>query len=350
MSSESAPQATQIPLEDAEQAAASFGSLRPGNPVLRSALRLLRGERIESIQPLHNTLKDPNPKRWRERIAAAWTLGRAPLGPEESDAAAGILMNVLENEFRERSLTKLVRWTVRTALSAFLISYLGVMTLYGVAEPHWLDELAVVFSVIGIGALPLALPLQSIFEKGRNDRVRAAAARALGHRGHVESVGPLSGCLFDSSLLVRQASAESLHDLLPRLRDEDFGILGADSVSKLGRALTDSDGSLVVKSLDALEKVGTSHAIPHVERLLKDTRSTLTRDRAQRVLDVLISRKRREAEGKDLLRAVVTPPDPTLSSAPPKAPPNPRSSSSFGPLATTSIELAIAESGLRDQA
>ncbi len=65
------------------------------------------------------------------------------------------------------------------------------------------------------------------------------------------------------------------------------------------------------KALDALEKIGTSHAIPHVERLLKDTRSTLTRDRAQRVLNVLNSRKRREAEGKDLLRAVVTPQDPT---------------------------------------
>ena len=81
-------------------------------------------------------------------------------------------------------------------------------------------------------------------------------------------------------------------------------------MSKLGRALSDSDGSLVAKILDALEKVGTSHAIPHVERLFNTTRSTLVRDRSQRVLDVLNDRKARESEGRGLLRAARSPEDP----------------------------------------
>ncbi len=129
MSSDSTPNAILIPLEDAEQAAACFGSLRAGNPVLRSALRLLRGEPIESIQPLHSSLKDPNPKRWKERIAAAWTLGRSPLTSEDSDAASGTLMNVLENVFRERGRTKMPRWVFRTALPALTIGVIAATAI-----------------------------------------------------------------------------------------------------------------------------------------------------------------------------------------------------------------------------
>ena len=315
MGPDSAPSTTHIPLEDAEQAAASFGSLRPGNPVLRSALRLLRGEPIESIQPLHIALKDPNPKRWRERMAAAWVLGRTPLGPEDSDAAAGTLMNVLEHEFSERGRRKLVRWTVRTYSAALVLAIFLIVTGLLFDRPPWSGEpfplmLLFLFLLLGTVALPFSMVVQSLWEESRNDKVRAEAARALGHRGHVETVGSLAGCLFDCSFAVRQASAEALHRLLPAITGADYGILGADSVTKLGRVLTDSDGTLVAKALDALEKAGTSHAIPHVERLLRNTGSTLTRDRAQRVLDVLNARKRREIEGEGLLRAITSPQDP----------------------------------------
>ena len=91
--------------------------------------------------------------------------------------------------------------------------------------------------------------------------------------------------------------------LLPGITESDYGVLGADSMTKLGRALSHPDGSLVTKILDTLEKIGTSHVTRHVERLLATTRSTLTKDRARRVLDALEERSRREAAGKDLLRA-----------------------------------------------
>ena len=140
-------------------------------------------------------------------------------------------MNVLENQFRERSLMKLLRWTTRHFLAALVFAYVGEMTFYGVAEPFWMDELAVVFGVLAIGGVPFTLPLPSLIEKGRNDRVRVAAAKALANRGQIEAVGPIAGCLFDSRLEVRQACAEALHQLLPRVTDEHYGTLGADSIS-----------------------------------------------------------------------------------------------------------------------
>ena len=303
-----------VPLKDAEQIAHALGGMQPGNPVLQNALRLLRGETIESALPLQASLREPHPSRWRERLAAAWTLGRARLTEEESDSASGTLIDVLENGFRENGRSKLARWFFRTYAPAFVVALVAATAFalegpnYG--EPPWLGMIILITWMVGTMSLFITVPLQSHLERRLNDRVRAAAAEALAHRNHVEAVGPLAGCLFDSDPGVKAASATALHELLPRIKDSDYGILGADSMAKLGRALTFPDGSLVTKVLDALEMVGTSHAARHIERLLSTTRSTLTRDRARRVLDTLEDRARREAAGKDLLRAARSPADP----------------------------------------
>jgi HEAT repeat protein len=166
-------------------------------------------------------------------------------------------------------------------------------------------------AIVGTLLVPFSVIFHSLLEKRKSDSIRASAACGLAPRGYVEAVGPLAGCLFDSSAEVRLACAEALHAVLPELTESDYGSLGAESIDNLGRALTDLDVRLVSKALDALEKVGTSHAIPHVEKLLKNTRSTLTRDRAQQVLEVLNERKHREAAGKDLLRAARSPEGPS---------------------------------------
>jgi hypothetical protein len=308
------PDSRAIPFEEAAQIAAGLGGLKPENPVLHSALRLLRGESVDSIHPLQTSLREPHPRRWKERLVAAWTLGRAKLSDDDSDSASGTLIEVLENGYRERGRFKLLRWIARTYAPAFVIgasvatgAYLD--SPFGWYSP-WVPLVIMIAMMVGTPSLFITIPLQSFFEKRQNDRVRAAAAVALANRGHIEAIGPLSGCLFDSDEIVRHACALALHDLLPKVKESDYGALGADSMTKLGRALGNPDGSLVTKLLDALAKVGTSHAVPHVEKLLKSTRSTLTRDRAQRVIEILIERSRREAAGKDLLRASRSPGDP----------------------------------------
>jgi HEAT repeat protein len=133
-------------------------------------------------------------------------------------------------------------------------------------------------------------------------RVRAEAADSLGRLGYVEAVGPLAAALFDWDRNVRSAASAALHQLLPRLGSDQMGQFGAETMHHLGRALAHPDGELVAKALTALGEIGTSHALPYVERTVRSGRTGRIREAADRVRAILEERKHRETEVGRLLR------------------------------------------------
>ena len=172
---------SRIPFEEVEKAAPALGGMQPGNPVLQAALKLLRGESVGSVHPLQASLREPHPKRWRERLAAAWTLGRAPLSEDDSDSASGTLIEVLENGFRERTRSKLLRWACKTYAPALVIGVIAATVMlidrHYYYDPPWLPMVFMIAAMVGTSSLFITIPLQSILEKRQNDKVRAAAAK-----------------------------------------------------------------------------------------------------------------------------------------------------------------------------
>ena len=109
---------------------------------------------------------------------------------------------------------------------------------------------------------------------------------------------------------MRTSSAEALKALLPALKSEHYGTFSSRNILNLSQAMGSSDLVLTTRILDALDKVGTSHAITNVEHLCKTTASVQLRERARSVLETLVERQRRELEGKELLRAAGSSSDP----------------------------------------
>lgn len=309
------------PLAEANAQVSLLGRIPESHPVRLAALSVARGEPISSIQPLIDALLDPSPDRWRIRAVAAWALSRTPLTPEETDGATASLLDVLERAHPERKLDIVLRLLKRHAAISvsggalalfivFLVTF-DVMWRRGFYNGPSLPELwAMMTCITAFGAWPLVVPASLAFDHSRSARARAAAAEALGRLGQPESVGALSGALFDRSWRVRDAAAAALHRVLPLLASDHYGLFGAQSIANLGRALSHPDAQLVSKALSALAVVGTSHAIPFVKKTAQSGRTVRLRDAAAEVLAILEQRQRSESVHATLLRPTQSPDDP----------------------------------------
>jgi hypothetical protein len=133
--------------------------------------------------------------------------------------------------------------------------------------------------------------------------LRSAAAESLGRLAAPESLGALASALFDHNASVREAAAAALHTVLPTITEEHYGLLGTASMTALGRALKHGDTYLVLKLLAALGKIGTSHALPHVEQAAGEGRMIRVRDAAREALERMRERHRQEKEAQTLMRA-----------------------------------------------
>lgn len=308
----------QITLDEVEQAVTRIGRLGAGTSVRRLAMRtavsLLGKPQPESIQPLIAALHNPSLARWREREMAAWTLGRMNLTDEDRDAAAGTLLGVLENAWRESLWEKSARILLRSASVGSAIGFILFIALS--RGPGFFEAL----TMMSITAIPFVTPFSLVYDGLLNDRSRAAAARALGHLAVPEAVGPLAVAMFDKNPRVRAAAAIALHEVLPALKKEHFGRLGLESMNALGRALSHPDTSLVFKLLNALKLIGTGSAAPYVEKVVQSGRTMKLKDTAAEVLAVLRERQRRENEGGKLLRPVTHAPtiQPAVTSVEPQ--------------------------------
>lgn len=294
-------------------------ALSPHSRVRQSAEALLNGmpPSRESVECLFTALADPAGRSRGERVVAAWALGQAPLSPEERDAAAHMLLEILESHtgptFGQQFLRALVAGYGLIALGCLL----HVLNLehYWIPRHMILERMLIIYGAYGS---PFVLSGAGLFAGATqkdDDRLRAMAAHALGSLGVAESVGALAGTLFTRSPRVNEASASALHRLLPALTEAHYGLFGSDSMAKLGRALDHPDSLLVSKVLSALEKVGTRHAIPFAEKLARTSRMTRQRDAAAHLAEVLRGRQQSELASDTLMRpvaATMTAPDQLL--------------------------------------
>jgi hypothetical protein len=295
-----------------------LGRIPETHPVRLLALSVARGEPIDNIQPLIDALLDPSPDRWRIRAVAAWALSRTPLSPEQNDAATASLLDVLEHARPEAWAMRLLRGIKRHAAITFGGGALATIFLFFLLDtigrssfpPSAIEVFWVMTAVVAICGLPIVLPASFLFDRSRDALDRAAAAEALGRLGQPESVGALSGALFDRSQRVRESAAVALNELLPHLVPEHHGMFGSQSIANLGRALNHPDAQLVSKVLAALSVVGTSHAIPFVRKAVQSGRTLRLRDAADEVLKVLEQRQRSESLQSTLLRPTISPDDP----------------------------------------
>ncbi len=264
---------------------------------------------LDSVQPLFIALSHAAGRSWKEQLVAAWLLGQVPLTPQEQDAAANMLLDILGSRPRRR----LVRGMKQGMVRAYGL-VLPVFLVVALFSPELPPDFLVHFLVLStVASACLSLPL-ALWEWERSadhtNRLRAMAARTLGRLHVPESVGELAGAAFDRSPGVREAAAAALHEALPTLTDAHYGMFGAQSVENLGKVLSHPNSLLVSQTLDALRKVGTSHALPYVEQVAAQGRTVRLRDKADEVLGVLRVRQQQEAEAQTLLRAGIAPPIP----------------------------------------
>jgi hypothetical protein len=194
-------------------------------------------------------------------------------------------------------------WTFRLLIACLAI---GLFASTQVAGEDAGYEFSMALMVSMAWACVLGVPAAVFHARAHKRRVnllRSVAAASLGRLGAPESIGPLAGALFDRSPDVQEAAALALHNVLPAVTHEHFGVFGSESIVNLGKALAHSDYSLVMKILTALAKIGTSHAVPYVKRASVQGRTTRIREMAMDVvLPALASHEQRENERQTLMR------------------------------------------------
>jgi hypothetical protein len=158
------------------------------------------------------------------------------------------------------------------------------------------------------------LPFSYLEEVSRWNRVRAAAAAALGRLRAKECVDLLAQhSVRDNYAELTVAACGALESVIPYLEESDSVALHIDTVPNLCRiALHSSVFRLdCFELVHALGKVGDGRAIPPVERLAKRGVTSAIRAEAERVLPILKERLRKEREASSLLRASLAPDSPT---------------------------------------
>lgn len=306
-----------------QEITALLDKIAPNQPVRRIAESLLSDtyDPLSDVDPLFTTLTVSSGRPWRERVIAAWALGRVSLSPQERTAATDMLIDVLERD-RHHSFGRTFRKGLAAGYGACfgfgLLSALNMQLRYG----HEIFRSLIAYGSI---AAILASPLILVATTGtawhlsrKRNRLRATAAESLGRLTAPESLGALAGALFDHSAPVREAAATALHAVLPTITETHYGLFGAASMTALGRALKHGDTLLVLKLLTALGKIGTSHALPYVEQAANDNRMTRVRDAARDALEQMRERHLREREAETLMRpsyALPSPPSELLRPA-----------------------------------
>jgi HEAT repeat protein len=222
---------------------------------------------------LKASLAQPASSNWKEQTVAIWALCQVPLTETERKETLGFL-ELLLSQRPGRSIGCVLG-------STFMCAHIGWV---------WL-----------------------LYASGKDssvNRVREAAATALGLMGGIHSLEELGRALVESpgavasgDKSVRVAAAAALTRILSRNPEAGFGLLPSETTRSLCRLLRDPKESVVWWAIKALALVGNSGAIPYVNRTVKSHKSPAVRQEAASTLQVLNDRQRREQEHSTLLRA-----------------------------------------------
>ncbi len=291
-----------ISQHDLDVILSSAGKTRPNSPARLAALDVIHNGNTDLLTRLTALLLTSDSKNTAERQTAAWVLGMATMSPDQRDAAISTLIQVLESQPTSQIIKKHLKNTawITMGLSTFLVIWINLTSSY-LREPSiiiWIQMFLILFTFF----CATFVPARVYWDRKNSTSVKSMAIWSLGKWKSVDSLGTLAECLWDTNLGVRTAAAEALHELLPTVSSEHYGILGATSIVNLARALFHNDTQLVMKILDALDKIGTSHAIPFVTTVTQRGRTARIKDAAHSVLTTLEQRQRQESSKDRLLR------------------------------------------------
>jgi hypothetical protein len=224
---------------------------------------------------------------------------RLPLSPEHRRAFAETLSAILTNELpgddRDQRERRCMIWAVVIALAGGGVFLFAHSLLPGILVVGVLVYLLVVL-------LPPLRAALIDWEDHRINRVRLAAATALGFLCDPMAVGALAAALHDRNARLRRAAGEALRETLPFLTPEHYGTLGPGAVPGLCHALFAHDTLLMVLALEALEKVGDARAIRSVKSVIQHPPNGEVLNAALKTMEALEMRLRRETAPLILLR------------------------------------------------
>ena len=229
------------------------------------------------------------------------------------------------------------RWTRQTITYPYIVLQLTIVTIWITTTLSWsgptysiIDAIADIFT-IAVGILggcflgtalflflgiPILLPLQRIYAKRERSILANEAANALILIQDKRALLPLLSTAFGASalrqsLFPKKAAQRVVLSLLPLLNHQDYGTLSPFQLQWLFRLLFHPRPYIVLRVLRAMEYVGTSQAIPPIQRLLKRGKTPNIRSEAERILSILQERQHQEQAPTFLLRASAMPQTPS---------------------------------------
>jgi HEAT repeat protein len=300
--------------------------LSPRSPVRRIAELLLSGRPAPggSAAVLLEAIEADSPRNWRERLVAGLLLAHIAVDDSEREEAVQTLIPILTDDFPpspdrvRRGLFGtflMVGLSIGAALLACWLVLLGMKPPLADAAARIIALALVVLYLLVVPSALAALVFLSndavarmfAARDDRTDRLRAAAAHALGRLGDVHATVALAQAAIDSSPVVREAARRSLVNVLALLTEDDFGTLEAATVPGLCRLLRPADDSLTLPVLAALRMIGDGRAIRPVARLAASGSSSRIREAAESLLPMLKERQRQALAPSRLLRPSFAP-------------------------------------------
>ena len=294
---------------------------KSGFPVQRLLAAFAGGRHVPSDFELAlETVRNRSHGPTSEARVCAWLFGVAALSPDESSAAGGVLREILGSAPRKLILPA----TRRLRQSALRSAAIAAPSALLVSLPSWAEG-ALLLNPLGnfvLFSVCLFVPvfvISFLTELAAARELRFITAHALGRLDYVQAVDALSGAGMGDDSDLCQVALISLRALLPHLTPDHYGMLGPNAVPNLCRLLKEYAPVWMVAPglqtdlLEALEKVGDSRAIPVVRRSCRQWPAGPLRQAADRTLETLEERRRRELERDTLLRGAKEPvPDPSI--------------------------------------
>lgn len=157
----------------------------------------------------------------------------------------------------------------------------------------------------------MLLSIFAIFPLRRPTSLHRLAGEALTKNKDLRVIGPLIEALEMDDPYINRGAVSALIDMLPRLRASDTGLLTPKQMEGLCSTLNRREPRLILAALKALEQIGDSRALPHVDRLAEQAAYTSEELEIQREAracrSMLVDRKISSRAGETLLRASSAP-------------------------------------------
>lgn len=268
---------------------------------------------LQNLSPLIESLASPRWRTWRERVVAAWLLGRPEMPRQLRFQAASALFETLTEANMAWGVTGRAAGSAYRVSAAGCLSLVAIIALLRLMMAPGLGAAAEVVILGGFTGLALAVPFAFFIAPivmpiaaAADNRVRATAAAGLGRLRYPTATGALAHAVHDSSSAVRDEALHGLTATTAALTPSYYGRSGPGTIRELLRLAWHWDDSLALLALGTLGRVGDGSCVAPIKRLTRSHQPVI-RAAAERILPILEERKRLETDPQRLLRPAVSP-------------------------------------------